>query len=414
MPQDRRVGPDEPPANLGFDAGARSRNALVGTDAVTRRDERGADGLPSPTRPAPNGAQGPAAAAGVPQKSIPPELLRARSTYVTQYAPLFDHSDRMRGIRRCVELVADTDAAVLLCGESGTGKDVVARAIHFASGRCARPFVKVNCAALPADLLESELFGHEKGAFTGAFQRKPGTFELAHTGTIVLDEIGDMSIALQPKLLHALQDREFVRVGGSDTTAVDVRVIASTNQDLEAAVRAGRFREDLYYRLKVITLHLPPLRERRSEIPVLAQAFVQRFNEQYRRELCLSQDSLDLLTQYSWPGNVRELENMMRRIVVLQNEQLLQEELQALTDAGVPSPPRVSPPHGTLRDVAKQAATDAERRIIADVLERVHWNRAEAARHLGIGYKALLYKMNRCGLSAKRPRVSRRSDDGGL
>jgi transcriptional regulator with GAF, ATPase, and Fis domain len=323
--------------------------------------------------------------------------------YRTHYAPLLGRSAQMRAVERRIAMVADTDATILVRGESGVGKEIVARAIHEASPRHAHPFVKVNCAALPTELLESELFGYEKGAFTGAYRRKLGKFEAALGGTILLDEIGDMPIGLQAKLLHVLQDRQFARVGGAEVITVDVRVIASTNRDLETAVRGGVFREDLYYRLKVITLHVPPLRERAEEIPALAQAFVTRFNAEYRRELSLGQESIRLLCQYAWPGNVRELENMIRRAVALQNEQLLQEELSAMTDASEPvSPVAVARPD-TIRDIARRAAMDAERTMIREVLDRVQWNRAEAARVLNIGYKALPYKMDRCGLARKRP-----------
>jgi two-component system, NtrC family, response regulator AtoC len=321
-------------------------------------------------------------------------------------APLFGHSSAMRAVRWSIEQVADTDATVLIRGESGVGKELVAKAIHAASLRRVRPFVKVNCAALPAELLESELFGHEKGAFTGAYRRKLGKFEIADSGTIFLDEIGDMPLGLQAKLLHVLQDREFARVGGSDVIRVDVRVVASTNRNLEAAVAAGHFREDLYYRLKVVTLSVPPLRARREEIPLLARAFVARFNAQWRRNVVLSPESLQLLGDYGWPGNVRELENMMKRVVVLQREELLREELSGPTvsdPASPPTPRPVMPTKETLRDLARRAAIDAQREAIRDVLTRVNWNRAEAARLLNISYKALLYKIDQCGLGRKRP-----------
>jgi len=325
--------------------------------------------------------------------------------YQTTYAPMLGHSPRMRAVRQSIEQVADTDATVLMLGESGVGKEVVAKALHAASPRGARPFVKVNCAALPSELLESELFGHEKGAFTGAYRRKMGKFELAHGGTICLDEIGDMPIALQAKLLQILQDHEFTRVGGSSVLRVDVRVIAATNRNLESAVRSGQFREDLYYRLKVVTIQVPPLRERKEEIPILARAFVRRFNEENHRHVTLSPESLRLLGEYSWPGNIRELENMMKRVVVLESEELLREELQGLMSDPEPVPASVvTPLPVTLRELAQRASLDAQRLAIRAVLERVHWNRAEAARILHISYKALLYKIDQCGLGRKRPR----------
>jgi two-component system response regulator AtoC len=319
----------------------------------------------------------------------------------------------MRRLRQQVERIADTDATVLIRGESGTGKDIIANAIHLASARRARPFVKVNCAALPGELLESELFGHEKGAFTGAYRRKPGKFELADHSTIFLDEIGELPIGLQAKLLHVLQDHQFARVGGAEVIKVDVRVIASTNRDLLAAARIGHFREDLYYRLKVVDPVVPALRERPEEIPILANIFVKRFNELYHADVELSPDSMRLLMKYTWPGNVRELENMVKRVVVLREEHLLQEELTALTGPSddPPSGPATSNGPATLKAIGRRAANEAERRAILEVLEQVCWNRAEAARCLGIGYKTLLYKMEQCGLPGKLG--ARRSTPGG-
>jgi two-component system, NtrC family, response regulator AtoC len=323
------------------------------------------------------------------------------------YAPLFAGSARMRALLHDVLQVADTNATVLIQGESGVGKEVVAKTIHVASNRRRRPFVKINCASLPGELLESELFGHEKGAFTGASRRKPGKFEIAERGTLFLDEIGELPLSLQAKLLHVLQDNEFSRVGGTDVIVADVRVIAATNRPLDKAVIDGSFREDLYYRLKVVDLYVPPLRERREEITGLARTFVDRFNAQFQRTITLSAESLRLLRDYPWPGNVRELENMMKRIVVLQGEHLLRLELapktitpsavrEVMTAAGQPPSPQ------TLKEIARQAAIDAQRDAIRDVLERVHWNRAEAARLLGISYKTLLYKIDQCGLARKR------------
>jgi two-component system response regulator AtoC len=320
----------------------------------------------------------------------------------------------MRVLQSRVERVADTDATVLIRGESGVGKEVVARAIHCASSRRAHSFVKVNCAALPADLLESELFGHERGSFTGAYRRKLGKFEVANRGSILLDEIAELPVGLQAKLLQALQDHEFARVGGCDTIRVDVRVIAATNRALETAVRAGQFRQDLYYRLKVITLTVPPLRERREEIPVLAATFLARYNKQYGRDLALDDRVLAALAAYGWPGNVRELENLIKLAVVLEDTRPLLAELDgpAVAPDDVEAPPAPAPsepraPAGdhrlSLHEVAHRASLEAEREAIREALEEVHWNRTEAARILQVSYKALLYKMNQCGLSRKRP-----------
>src|SRR6267378_524088 len=234
-----------------------------------------------------------------------------------EYGGLLDGSPQMRAIRTVIENIADTDATVLIRGESGVGKDLVARAIHAVSVRRDGPFVKVNCAAIPGELLESELFGHEKGAFTGAHRRKPGQFEYANKGAIFLDEIAELPLALQAKLLHVLQDFRFSRVGGPELIEVDLRVIAATNRNLEEAMVHGEFREDLYYRLNVVEIVVPPLRERREEIPELAARFLARFNAQYGRHKQLTPATLARLTEYPWSGNVRELENAMRRLVVL-------------------------------------------------------------------------------------------------
>jgi len=315
----------------------------------------------------------------------------------------------MRALLRKIERVADTTATILIRGESGVGKEIVAKAIHYASRRHAHPFVKVNCAALPSELLESEMFGHERGAFTGAYRRQPGKFELAAEGTIFLDEIGDMPIQVQAKVLHVLQDHEFMRVGGSEMLNMDIRVIAATNRELEPAVRAGQFREDLYYRLKVIHLFVPPLRERREEIPILAQNFVRRFNQEFNRQVTLSTESLAGLRRYAWPGNVRELENLMKSVVVLADQNVLHN-----MPNGIPEPPSDPPPApGTdttadsLREIGRRAATAAQREAIEATLEQVRWNRAEAARRLGTSYKALLYKIDQCGLARKRSRLPR-------
>jgi two-component system response regulator AtoC len=310
----------------------------------------------------------------------------------------------MRAVKSVVEAMADIDATVLLRGESGVGKDLVARAVHAASARHARPFVKVNCAALPHDLLESELFGHEKGAFTGAVRRKLGQFECAHTGTIYLDEIGELPLSLQAKLLHVLQDFTFVRVGGQEAITVDARIIAATNRDLEAALGRGEFREDLYYRLNVVEIRVPPLRARRDEIPELVALLLARFNAQYHREQQVSPRLLARLMEHDWPGNVRELENVIRRIVVLG---ISDETIEALLRATPADGPRgqermTSALTEGLRDLARRGAKEAERKALAEVLAKTGWNRAEAARILRVSYKTLLNKISECGLTAPR------------
>src|SRR5438552_8077298 len=263
--------------------------------------------------------------------------------YPTDYVPLLDGSPAMREIRTLIESVADTDATVLIRGESGVGKDLVARSLHAASNRANGPFVKVNCAAIPQGLLESEFFGHEKGAFTGAHRRKPGQFEYANTGSFYLDEVAELPLALQAKLLHVLQDFRFSRVGGHGSIDVDTRVIAATNRDLEDAIACGEFREDLYYRLNVVEICVPPLRERKEEIPLLASLFLSRFNEEHARTKQLSPETMARLTEYSWSGNVRELENVIRRMVVLTDGEEAFETVVARSRNGDAAPARPAP-----------------------------------------------------------------------
>ncbi len=317
-------------------------------------------------------------------------------------SPFLDGSPQMRGIRTVIENIGDTDVTVLIRGESGVGKDLVARALHAASSRRRGPFIKVNCAAIPQELLESELFGHEKGAFTGAHRRKPGQFEYANKGTIFLDEIAELPLSLQAKLLHVLQDFRFSRVGGHEQLDIDMRVIAATNRNLEEAMASGEFRADLYYRLNVVEIRVPPLRERREEIPELAARFLARFNAQYGRQKQLTPETLARLTGYTWLGNVRELENVMRRLVVLADEEQAIEALVARDRNGHRehcSAPRFAVAEGGLREIGRRGAREAECKVLREVLERVSWNRAEAARILKVSYKTLLTKVSECGLT---------------
>jgi two-component system, NtrC family, response regulator AtoC len=317
-------------------------------------------------------------------------------------------SPKMQAIRELIGKVAPTNTTVLLRGESGVGKEIVARALHRASPRIQKQFLKVNCAALPGELLESELFGHEKGAFTGAYRQKPGKFEAADGGTLLLDEIGEMPLRLQAKLLHVLQDGEFSRVGGEKIIGTDVRLIAATNRDLEASMRSHQFREDLYYRLNVIEIRIPPLRERREEIPVLIEHFKRKFNLQYGRSVDIPSDTVRAFMEYHWPGNIRELENAVKRVVVLGSARPVHQEIVAnlgrtsrptVTSVGTPVTSTGNLEQAiSLKDIARQAAREAERVAIKEVLDRVHWNRAKAARLLQISYKALLYKIVQCGL----------------
>ena len=325
---------------------------------------------------------------------------------------LFGDNPKMQEVRETIEQVADTDITVLIRGESGTGKELAARSLYQLSSRSARPFVKVNCAALPSELLESELFGFEKGAFTGAQKRKLGRFEYANNGTIFLDEISEMAPGLQAKLLQVLQDGEFSRLGGEADVRVDTRVIAATNRNLEEAVREGSFREDLYYRLNVVVVHLPPLRDRIDAVPLLADHFLQMYNEEYGKSTGqVSASTLDVLMKYHWPGNVRELENMIKRMVVLGTENAILQEVGTREAPSHFEDSDKNDPLGAdfseqmdfdLKAISKRAAQVAEKRVIARVLERTRWNRKEAAEQLQISYKALLYKMKENGLSQSR------------
>src|SRR5437899_1821948 len=382
------------------------RHSTASAASLAAEDDGGADDVR---------AAYPATAAEAPVSSQPAfderggTASEAVTNYAAHYAPLLDGSAGMRAIRAMVESIADTDATVLLRGESGVGKDLVAHANHAASRRCNGPFIKVNCAAIPRELLESELFGHEKGAFTGAHRRKPGQFEYANKGTIYLDEIADLPLALQAKLLHVLQDLRFSRVGGHGMIDVDVRVVAATNRDLEQALARGEFREDLYYRLNVVEIRVPPLRERKEEILVLAARFLATFNEQYGRNKELSPATIARLLEHTWHGNVRELENMIRRIVVLQDGEQVFAHLVARRQQMVPAlSGSDSPSAESLRDIARRGAQEAERKALAEVLERVHWNRAEAARILKVSYKTLLTKIKDCQCSRPPgPRVTK-------
>jgi transcriptional regulator with GAF, ATPase, and Fis domain len=320
------------------------------------------------------------------------------------------NSDAMRRLNGIIDRVAASDVTVLICGESGAGKEIVARAVHARSRRRDGPFVKVNCAALPLELLESELFGYERGAFTGAVHEKPGKFELAEAGTIFLDEIGEMPVALQAKLLQVLQDREFCRLGSRHDIRVDVRVVAASNRDLAREVKRGAFREDLFYRLNVVSIRVPPLRERREEIPVLVEHFLERYSQEHGcSSPRVSESTLQRLMQYDWPGNVRELENIVKRIVILGSEAVVDELQEVERPGALDAPlstatgPGAAPADGLwpelgadtlgLKVVVRKAAEDAERRMLKSVLEQVCWRRVEAAQLLRISYKTLLEKI---------------------
>jgi DNA-binding NtrC family response regulator len=304
-------------------------------------------------------------------------------------AQVIGSSAEWRRVCETVEQVASSRATVLVTGESGTGKELIANLLHRLSSRAERPFIVLNAAAMPATLLEAELFGYEKGAFTGALQRKPGHFELADGGTLFLDEIGDMPVEVQAKLLRVLQDSTFKRLGGTRTLQVDVRVVAATNKDLVQEVVAERFRQDLYYRLNVITIHLPPLRERRQDIPLLAAYFLRKYAEENRKEVtAIQQQALQRLQTYTWPGNVRELENVMERAVVLAQGPTITEADLSLEGLQVKAPPN---PDGCFVLPANTTLTQIEREAIVQALRYCDGNRQAASRLLGIG-PATLYR----------------------
>ena len=314
-----------------------------------------------------------------------------------EFDNLVGRSGAMREIFATVERVAPTRATVLLAGESGVGKDMIARAIHQHSPRADRPFVKINCTAIPENLMESELFGYEKGAFTGANTTKPGKFEQADTGTVFLDEIGDVPPAIQVKLLRILQEREFERLGSNKTKHIDVRVLAATNVDLRAALEQGTFREDLYYRLNVLPIDIPPLRERREDIPFLAEHFVKKFARDVGGRIeSISEAAIQKLMQYHWPGNVRELENVIERSMVLSSGPVLEPEDMKLDNAPRRAAPAVETgflPDGMTLDQFEQS-------IIREALNRAGGNKSQAARLLGLTRNALRYRLSQMGIEA--------------
>ncbi len=315
-------------------------------------------------------------------------------------------SAAMKRIYEQIDNVARTDVSVLCLGESGTGKEVVARRIHEMSPRSRQPFLKVNCAALPGELLESELFGYEPGAFTGANRPKPGQFELCDRGTIMLDEVAEMAPALQAKLLHVLQDGEFSRLGGRLRKKVNVRVIAATNVEVGEAIAAQKFREDLYYRLSAFVFHLPPLRERPDDIAALLEEKMRHFAGEYGVEpVAFSSELLQWCLRYEWPGNVRELENFVRRLVILRDETEALEDLHSVTlqlrsryDAPAAAGSSALGRDNDLKHRVRDLKAETESEAIEDALRRTHWNRKQAAAFLGISYKALLYKLRQYGL----------------
>jgi two-component system response regulator AtoC len=315
---------------------------------------------------------------------------------------IFGNSRVMGTIRQKLEKVARANIAVLLRGQSGTGKEILAKLIHYRSPWRDGPFVKVNCPAIPGTLLESELFGYEKGAFTGALGTKPGRVELAHRGTLFLDEIGELDTGLQAKLLQLLQDGEFCRIGATDERRIDVRFVCATNRALEREMEAGNFRRDLFYRINVLTFQLPLLRERRDDIPALIDYFLRSYSKRFERPMCpLSERIISELTQYSWPGNIRELENLIKNYVIFGSEEDLRITMREPPEDYLD--PQI-PPNGTihLRKVVRAVTRQLERKIILKVLNLHHWNRRQAARALNISYAGLLNKMREVGMPPTR------------
>ena len=308
-----------------------------------------------------------------------------------RFEQIIGNSRALEMVLEQVEQVAPTDSTVLVQGETGTGKELIARALHHLSSRCGRPFIKLNCAAIPFDLLESELFGHEKGAFTGAIAQKVGRFELADKGTLFLDEVGDIPLALQPKLLRVLQEQEFERLGGTRTHQVDVRLVAATNRNLVEMVKRNEFRSDLYYRLNVFPIPLPPLRERREDIPALVEHFVEIYARRMDKQIeHISPETMAALTSYQWPGNIRELQNFIERSVIVTSGSVLEPPLSSLESAAA------------VESIGAITLEDAERDHICKILEQTRWVVAGpngAAARLGIKRSTLYFRMQKLGIS---------------
>jgi len=319
-----------------------------------------------------------------------------------KFGDVIGNSPALKSVLAEVERVAPTDATVLVLGETGTGKELIARAIHTSSARCARPYIKLNCAAIPFDLLESELFGHEKGAFTGAFAQKIGRFEMADTGTLFLDEIGDIPLALQPKLLRVLQEKEFERLGSGKTHRINVRLVAATHRNLSELVARNQFRSDLYYRLNVFPIELPPLRERREDIPLLVWHFVEAFSRCTGKQISsIPNETLDAFASHSWPGNVRELQNLVERAVIRSNRGVLANPFSAM-DANPlsPKPPKANTV--VLPSVQTGTLRDAQRALILQALHAADWivgGPSGAAARLGLKRTTLISKMKKLGIS---------------
>ncbi len=329
---------------------------------------------------------------------------------------IIGQTPQMLKIYEIIEKVADTPSTVLITGESGTGKELIAAALHHNSSRRDKPFIRINCAAIPRELVESELFGYERGAFTGAVGSKPGRFELADGGTLFLDEIAEIPVDMQVKLLRVLQEGEFERVGGLQTIKVDVRLVAASNRDLQKEVEAGNFREDLFYRLNVVPIHLPPLRERKQDIPLLVDHFVEKFNRKLSRSVKgLDQQAIDAVTRYHWPGNIRELENVVERCILFAEGEViglsdLPEEITSQPSAPVSLPPAEAAGDVSLKDIVRQATAEIERDLILQALDQTQGNVTRAARLLKISRKSLQIKMKELGLRERNWQKEDRGD----
>ncbi len=321
------------------------------------------------------------------------------------FGNIIGKSQAMENIFKVVRQIADSKSTVLIMGESGTGKELVSRAIHYNSNRKNYPFVAINCAAIPETLIESELFGHERGAFTNAIERKLGRFEIAHHGTLFLDEIGELSLNTQAKILRFLEEKEFNRVGGSKTIKVDVRLVTATNRDLNQLLKQGGFREDLYYRINVVPILIPPLREKKEDIPLLLDHFIRTFNAENNKQVKgVTQEALALMMTYDWPGNVRELENLVERVINLTHNEYIQANELPLPSVSIPKTNglRDSVLNGSIPLL--KAEEEFERGIILDALKRAHYIQSHAADLLGVSRRILKYKMDKLGISQDRPR----------
>ncbi|KPL04526.1 MAG: hypothetical protein AMJ90_00305 [candidate division Zixibacteria bacterium SM23_73_2] len=338
------------------------------------------------------------------QKVLEKGRLEKRLSQLTEEIKRKKHYDKFVGdspnmleVKALIEQVADSELTVLIRGESGTGKEIVARMIHSLSSRKDESFTKVNCAAIPRDLLEAELFGYEKGAFTGAHKTKPGRFEAANKGTMFLDEIGDLPLELQSKLLQVLEQHEFVRVGGIKNIKVDVRIVCATNRNLDEALKQKILRDDLFYRLNEITINLPPLRERKEDIPLLVEFFLNKYNEHYKKKFePFSSPTLKRLEEFHWPGNVRQLENLIKQMVVRNDENIISQILSEDTEEHSSEDEESKPSFEkdlSLKKRVSQTVAHQEKRLISEVLNRTNWNRRKAAKLLEISYRSLLYKI---------------------